>query len=147
MQTARILQAVILMMILAMAASCTVAKQYTSKLFAPRLAAPADSQATAARPLRFLEMDSAVQSQENWVTTDIIMGRDTSSGTTILDNFAKTFPAGNSKKDTVTRAESEPVPAIAPGTYTRQKTSGQENVPVARAANPGEVRNKRTREK
>ena len=36
MQTTRIVQAVILMMIVAMAASCAASKEYTSKLFAPR---------------------------------------------------------------------------------------------------------------
>ena len=34
MQTARIVQAVVLMMIVALAASCAASKEYTSKLFA-----------------------------------------------------------------------------------------------------------------
>lgn len=147
MQTARILQAVILMMIVALAASCAATKEYTSKLFAPRTGLTTDSQVVAARPLHFLELDSATQNQDNWVSTDIIMGRDVSSGTTVLDNFAKTFPPANNKKDSLARAETEPVAPLTPGAYTQQKTAIQETVPVAKAANPGEVRTKRTREK
>ena len=99
MQTARILQAVILMMIVALAASCTATKQYTSKLFAPRTQEIKDSQAIAVSPLRFLELDSAGADQNGWVTTDIIMGRDTISNTLALDNLAKTFPATPAKND------------------------------------------------
>ena len=38
MQTVRLLQAVALMLIVALAASCTATKEYTSKLFAPPIA-------------------------------------------------------------------------------------------------------------
>ena len=47
MQTTRIGQAVILMMIVAMAASCAASKEYTSKLFAPRTPVVTDSQSIA----------------------------------------------------------------------------------------------------
>jgi len=78
MQTTRMVQAVVLMMIVAIAASCAASKQYTSKLFAPRIPVAKDSQAIA---LRFLEIDSADTEKEGWVSTDIIMGRDTVSQT------------------------------------------------------------------
>ena len=45
MQTTRIVQAVILMMVVAMAASCAASKEYTSKLFAPRIPVAKDTQA------------------------------------------------------------------------------------------------------
>lgn len=51
MQTSKILQAVILMLILAMAASCTMGKQYSSKVFGPRTS-PAE--APAGVKVRFL---------------------------------------------------------------------------------------------
>lgn len=141
MQTARILQAVILMMIVAMAASCAASKEYTSKLFAPRTQPSTDSQLVAVPPLRFLEMDSAVNNQEGWVSTDIIMGRDTASNTIALDNLSKTFPANPAltvaipQKDTLAAAKIE------------RKQIEPETAPVAKAANPGEVRTKRSREK
>jgi hypothetical protein len=99
MQTARIVQAVALMLIVALAASCAASKQYTSKLFTPRDAVakdnPKDPADKASEPvaLRFLDLDQAEPDQSNWVTTDIIMGRDTSSNTAALDKFSNSFPA------------------------------------------------------
>jgi hypothetical protein len=90
MQTARIVQAVILMMIVALAASCAASKEYSSKLFAPRTPVIKDSQVVA---LRFLDLDKVEPNQDNWVTTDIINGKDTTSQTLALDNLAKTLPA------------------------------------------------------
>ena len=55
MRTARMVQAVVLIMIVAMAAGCAASKEYTSKLFTPRGAVEKDSQAVA---LRFLELDN-----------------------------------------------------------------------------------------
>jgi hypothetical protein len=64
MQTVRMGQAVVLLSIVAMAASCAASKEYTSKLFAPRDGMPVkDSQATA---LRFLELDNLEPDQDNW---------------------------------------------------------------------------------
>lgn len=136
MQTARILQAVTLMLIVALAASCTASKEYSSKLFGPRPEDKKDSQTIA---LRFLELDKLEGDKDGWVTTDIIMGRDTASKTAALDNLAKTFPAANTKDSaafgkTVTTipvvAESKPVPAP--------------EIPIAK--NTGEGRTKKTRE-
>ena len=89
MQTSRILQAVALMLIVALAASCAASKEYASKIF-PTKTAEKDSQAVA---LRFLELDKLEPDQENWVTTDIIMGRDTGNKTAALDKLSETFPA------------------------------------------------------
>lgn len=140
MQTTRILQAVVLMVMVALAASCTATKEYTSKLFAPRNAAPKDSQALAAAPLRFLDTDSIETSQEGWVTTDIIMGRDSSGSTAALDRLALIVPAKPKVPvaDSVARKDT-----VVPETILVQAKP----VPVARSANPGEIRNKRTREK
>src|SRR5438552_7777053 len=55
MQTMRILQAVVLMLIIALAASCATSNQYVSKLFGPRPIPVKDSQAVA---IKFLELDS-----------------------------------------------------------------------------------------
>ena len=89
MQTARIVQAAILMLIVALAASCAATKEYASKIF-PSGIEEKDSQAVA---LRFLELDKLEPDQENWVSTDIIMGRDTGSKTAALDKLSETFPA------------------------------------------------------
>lgn len=137
MQTARILQAVVLMLIVGLAASCASSKEYTSKLFAPRIPEIKDTQAHA---IRFLELDAfdTDKQGEGWVTTDIITGKDTSNQSAVLDNFVKTFPV---KKDTVSSVALKETKEI--------KTSliVTEPVPVAKNAKPGEVRNKRTREK
>lgn len=143
MQTARILQAVILMMIVAMAASCAASKEYTSKLFAPRTPVIKDSQVLAVAPLRFLELDSALTNQEDWVTTDIIMGRDTATNTIALDNLARILPVNRERIDTIVKSD----PGKTTPSMTEVKNTQVETAPVAKAANPGEVRNKRSREK
>jgi len=147
MQIKGILQTVVLMLIVALAASCAATKEYSSKLFSPRDDTMKDSQAAA---LRFLELDSLQSEKEGWVTTDIIMGRDTGSNTLALDKLAKTFPAvnavidtngiikedlsaGQTGKTTQIVAETKPVTA-----------SGQ---PIAKNFDPGGVRVKKTRDK
>lgn len=143
MQTARILQAVVLMMIVAIAASCAASKEYTSKLFAPRVPVTKDSSALAAKPLRFLTIDSIGDNQEGWVSTDIIMGRDSSVSTVALDKLAQTFPV--SKPVTDSAVKKETAKTVTPVADTKEIP--METIPVAKAANPGEIRNKRTREK
>lgn len=145
MQTNRIVQAVILIMIVAMAASCAASKEYTSKLFAPRMLEAKDSQAVA---LRFLDLDSAETNKEGWVTTDIIMGRDTVSNTLALDKLAKIFPSAPLATppvpvDTLTKI----VTAKTTPAAVEIKPVLVESQPVAKNINPGEVRNKRAREK
>ena len=120
MQTARIVQAVALMLVVALAASCATSKEYTSKLFAPRnpVVQAKDTQAMA---LRFLELDNVEPNKEDWVSTDFIMGRDTASKTFALDNFSKVYPA-----------------AVKPVTKPIAE-------PVAKSYIPGDVRSKKIR--
>ncbi len=136
MQTARIVQAVVLMLIVALAASCAASKQYTSKLFAPRTVSEKDSQAVV---LKFLDMDESAINPQDWVTSDIIMGRDTANKTLALDNFAKTFPAAKTKTDTVAAAK-ETKPSLA----EVKPTAAEE--PIVKATNTGAVRSKKSRE-
>ena len=89
MQTGRIVQAVLLIMIVAIAASCAASKEYSSKLFAPRMPVAKDTQALA---FKFLDFDGTEDEKADWVTTDIIMGRDTVSKTLALDKLSKVFP-------------------------------------------------------
>jgi len=140
MQTARIVQAVVLMIIVALAASCTASKEYSSKLFNPRNVNFKDSQAVA---LRFLELYSLQSENEGWVSTDIIMGRDTGSKTLALDKLAKVFPAVSVLKDSIAINKEEKTTPV----LVETKPIPAADQPIARNINPGEVRNKRTREK
>ncbi len=109
MQTARIVQAVALMLIVALAASCAATKEYASKIF-PTKTEEKDSQAVA---LRFLELDKLDPDQENWVTTDIIMGRDTGSKTAALDKLSEVFPSkgitGPKSEPAIDKEQTKPV--------------------------------------
>jgi hypothetical protein len=174
MQTARIVQAVVLMMIVAVAASCAASKQYTSKLFAPRTPVVKDSQPAVAS-LRFLELDKVEGDQSDWVSTDIIMGRDTANQTLALDKFAETFPAAPVANNNNVKTEQPATTAVAEKNPAAEKSvvskknakvknvkKGEqpkvvpvpsetipeeaETVPVARNLNTGEVRAKRTRD-
>jgi hypothetical protein len=68
----RILQAVVLLLIVALATSCATSNQYVSKLFGPRPVSLKDSQNTA---VKFLELDS-LEAGEQWVKTDITKEKD-----------------------------------------------------------------------
>lgn len=120
------LQAVILMLVVALASSCAATKEYSSKLFKPADAPIKDTQVLA---LRFLELDQLDGDSENWVTTDIIKGKDTTSQTEALDKLAATKPA-------------LPDSTLLP----KQAAKPIESEPVARKVNTGEVRQKRVRD-
>ena len=138
MQTKGILQAVIFMIVVALVTSCAATKEYSSKLFSPRDENVNDGQAKA---LRFLELDSLQSESEGWVSTDIIMGRDTGNKTVALDKLAKVFPAVPAVKDTVSKEEkTTPV-------YVETKPVPVTEQPIAKNYDPAEVRNKKTREK
>ena len=142
MQTARMVQAVILMIIVALAASCAVSKEYTSKLFTPRIPVIKDSQSLATSP-RFLELDKLEINPENMVSTDIIMGRNTSGNSIALDHLANNLPTS---LDTVTNiTKSFKTDSI--NITTKKIIKTEETEPVAKSSKPGEVRSKRTREK
>jgi hypothetical protein len=140
MQTKGILQAVIFMIVVALVTSCAATKEYSSKLFSPRDENVNGSQAKA---LRFLELDSLQSESEGWVSTDIIMGRDTASKTVALDKLAKVFPAVPAVKDTVTVSKEEKTTPV----YVETKPVPVTEQPIAKNYDPAEVRNKKTREK
>ena len=148
MQTKRILQAVVLMIVVAVATSCAASKEYSSKLFKPRTDEVKDSQSVA---LRFLELDKIDSDKENWVSTDIIMGRDTAGNTWALDKLAKTFPAVAVSKDTTITVKEEekttPVLVETKPAVIETKPLPVTDHPIAKNYNTGEVRNKKTREK
>ena len=140
MQKLRILQAVVLMTIVALAASCAASKEYSSKLFSPRNENVKDNQATA---LRFLELDSLQSENDGWVSTDLIMGRDTGNKSAALDKLAKVFPAVSATRDTVTTSKNEKtIPVMVDA-----KTILATEQPIAKNYDPAEVRNKKSREK
>ncbi len=148
MRTARIVQAVALMLIVALAASCAATKEYSSKLFAPRtpVTNPDANRDTQTVTLRFLDLGSAETDQEGWVTTDIIMGRDTMSRTMALDKLAKVFPASSGSVKTDTVAVNKDVKSAPVMAETKKAPVTEE--PVARIySNQDGVRSKKTREK
>jgi hypothetical protein len=142
MQTVRIVQAVVLMLIVAMAASCAASKEYSSKLFAPRTQSEKDSVAVA---LKFLDLDESETDPGNWVSTDIITGRDTTNASLALDNFSKIYPAVpvvSAKPDSAQlKKEKESKPF-----YADAKTGPVVNEPVAKATGDGTLRVKKSRE-
>lgn len=138
MQTARIVQAVAIMMIVALAASCAASKEYTSKIFPSRTEEVKDSQAMA---LKFLYMDSLKQDGEGWVSTDIIMGRDTASSTAALDNLAKVFPAKKQEPD----SSANQIKSTETITTSKTVTAPTGEVTVAKNITIGPFRNKKVR--
>jgi hypothetical protein len=140
MQIARMLQAVVLMLIVALAASCAATKQYSSKLFPGKDAEIKDSSGYA---LRFLLIDSATKDDENWVTTDIITERDTLNGTAALDILAKNLPANQLQKDSVLKAKDSnnngPI-------LVKNDLPAESGAPVAKTRIPNGVRTKKTRD-
>jgi hypothetical protein len=107
MQIARIVQAAILMLVVALAASCAASKEYTSKIFGPRPAVAEKDSAQVA--IRFLELDSLEKKNEDWVETKITKDSITNnSGTPIIvetktppvddEPIAKTKPDGERTK-------------------------------------------------
>lgn len=140
MQTIRLLQAAVLMLLVAVAASCASSKAYTSKIFAPRVPVSADSTATA---LRFFESEDPDLSTADWVSTDIIMGRDSSGNTSVLDQFAKTYPpqavpaTAVQKKDSAMLVKEDKSPVLV-------KTAPAEE-PAPRAVSLNGTRLKKTR--
>jgi hypothetical protein len=137
MQTLRILQAVALMMVVAMAASCAAGKEYAGKIFPNRDAMIKDSPVLV---LRFLETDSINEQDGNWVTTDIIMGRDTSFKTTALDNFSRVFPPTAATRSVTDSVTSKELKSVTAKPVTRAEEA------VAKNHFPGEVRTRKSRD-
>lgn len=150
MQTSRIVQAVILMIVVALAASCAAGKEYSAKIFAPRNAATEPVARTT--NLRFLDLDKLDGDSSQWVQTDIIHGKDTTGKTVALDNLSKSVPAtvkekttSDSKPDVAKENTSKAIPVKVP--ETTDKSIPAESEPVAKTlpASDG-TRNKSTRE-
>jgi len=136
MRTAGIGQAVIFMSLIIIAASCATTKEYSSKLFPPRVPIEKDNQATV---LRFLDLDHVEADKSGWVTTDIIMGRDTTNKSLALDKLSQVFPSSTNSASTTQGSGKTTTPAAA-------KTVEENSEPVASNIKQGEVRTKRTRE-
>ena len=136
MKSIRIFKSVIFIMIVGIVASCAASKDYSGKLFAPRTPSIKDSQEIA---LRFLILDKLEINNENMVSTDLIMGRDTGMNTVALDNFTNTFPLVD---DTTNKS------FIMKRTkyLSENKVISADSIAVAKSSNTGEIRNKRTRD-
>ncbi|HUM98812.1 MAG TPA: hypothetical protein PK275_13235 [Chitinophagaceae bacterium] len=140
MQITRLVQAVILMLIVAMAASCAAGKEYTRKVFASKdTINETDSSKLA---MRFLELESLEAKDEGWVTTDIIMGRDTGSKTIALDNLAKIFPAKKDTSDAIVKIASNDSTSVVQNKTVETKSVDSN---INKSIVIGETRNKRTR--
>ena len=141
MQTIRLLQAAVLMLLVAVAASCASTKAYTAKIFAPRVPLPVDSSATA---LRFFETEDPAVSTTDWVSTDVIMGRDSSGNSSVLDQFAKTYPpqtvstAVVLKKDSASVVKEDKTPVIV------KSVAPEETTPRAVSMNGTRLKKTRT---
>lgn len=120
MQAARFLQAVVLMMVVALAASCATGKEYTSKIFAPRNTVAKDSAVTASP--KFLDMGDEISDSTSMVSTEVFSGKDT------VIAVSAAYEKNVVKADTIVKTESTPAE------------------PGVRIVKNGETRNKRKRE-
>ncbi len=141
MQIAKIVQAVFLLTIVAVAASCATTNQYISKVFPTKQIKEKDTLAIA---IRFLELEGINQNEEILVSTDIIMGRDTVSNTIALDNFAKIYPAATK---VIADTSSKNINSIETTAISNKKESEPiVKAPFTKPVNQNGVREKRTRE-
>ncbi len=154
MKTGKYLQSILIMLMIAMAAGCAVGKEYASKLFPQQNVKPTESSASE---IRFLNIDTSKKEAEGWVTTDIITGKDTMSKTKALDNLATIFPAKTVKPDSVVAAKTGDSTAMVKSNEVQNTTNPADSSSVIKTEqvttptvvkvyNPGEVRNKKTRE-
>lgn len=141
MQIAKIVQAVFLLIIVALAASCATTNQYISKVFPAKQTLDKDSQVIA---IRFLDLEDINSNKDNLVTTDIIMGRDTVSKTLALDNLTKIYPAATKVINDTSSKSINSKETIA--VNTRDETEPIAKAPIPKAVNQSGVREKRTRE-
>lgn len=135
MQTVKIVQAVALMLVVALAASCAASKQYTSKLFGPKTIPDKDSQVIA---MKFLELDQ-LQDSSGWVTTSIVADSNSISEETTPEIMVKKVIP-----DTIMK--SAPVAKVSVPAGIPEKDSAIANEPVAKSTQVNGVRNKKTRD-
>src|SRR5687768_11116651 len=139
MQTARMLQAAGLMLIVALAAGCTTSKQYTSKLYGPRTEKAKDP---AEYAIKFLELESLNRQEEGWVTTDIL-SKDSSAVANSIEVIAD---AGKLPAKEPVVAETKNKSVSVPDIPDIKKVADTQE-PVARTSTQNGTRNKTTREK
>jgi len=138
MQKARILQAVVLMMIVGLAASCAASKEYTSKLFGPRVEAAKDSSLMV---IKFLELDKLNPEEDGWVSTDILT-KDATTETGSMPIVADVKKKSAAAKDS-SSSETKTLPVVA---ATKKPPVTEEQVARNTTTQNG-TRNKTTREK
>lgn len=143
MQSMRILQAAALLLLVAMAASCASTREYAGKLFAPREAQPKDSSLQA---IRFMETGDAEQNTDDWVSTDIIMGRDSSGSTSSLDQLARTFPAGTNPEKSIVKKDSSNTGTAIKDTALVKTTPVVQEEPAVKSVTLNGKRNKKSRD-
>jgi hypothetical protein len=85
MQTSKIIQAVILMMIIALAASCAAGKQYSQKVFGPRISTAKEK---TEKPVRFLDTDDTTDRLSPLVLTK----QHTTTDSTLIVRNANEIP-------------------------------------------------------
>ena len=122
------LQAVVFAVMMVAAAGCAATKEYTSKLFKPAGGPASNTQATA---LRFLDIEGIEGNQDDWVSTDLLKSRDSTSEMIAIekiDRLAERRPA-------------RPDSSLLTGQETRPETKS-----VVKKTPNGQVREKRVRE-
>ncbi len=129
MQNPGKLQAVIILLVMAIASGCAATREYTSKLFKPATTATPDSQGIA---LRFLELDELEGDQENWVNVDALKGGDSLADMITIEKIDRLAAVKPAVPDSGLLKKSEPGPL-------------EKESLVKKAANGG-VREKRVRE-
>ena len=136
MQTGRLLQAVILMLILAMAASCATSNEYISRIFKPRSDPGQALTKKEPKPVRFLNFDSTMEETEDWVKAD-----------------NKTDPAGlikpELKNDSIAVVIAEvkkDKPVLAKAAPIVSESVARNIIPDARLSSGQGTRTKRTRD-
>ena len=136
MQTGRLLQAVILMLILAMAASCATSNEYISRIFKPRSDAGQALTKKEPKPVRFLDFDSTMEETEEWVKAD----NKTDPAGLIkpeLKNDSIPVVIAEVKKDTAVLAKAAPIVS---------ESVARNIIPDARLLSGQGTRTKRTRD-
>ena len=112
MRTSRLLQAVVMLFVIAFTLSCAASKEYTAKILGPRNEPVKDTATT----VRFLELEKINEKEDGWVTTDILKNDSTHTSPAI----AKQKPLF--QKDS-TVIDSEPVAKTTTTNGTRNKTT------------------------
>lgn len=92
MQTSKIIQAVILMLIIALAASCAAGKQYSEKVFGPRTSRVKDE---SPKPVRFLGGEEETDS----LSTPVLTKQHTTTDSALVVRNANVVP--KSRTDSV----------------------------------------------